>query len=295
MCERKALTSRKEREKWGTRPFALPRYTCAVEVSHRMYSVFPWPNVLTALIGGIVGGILTAIFTAVSRKTSLITYNTRIERLAVSGDDPIFGNVRVVWGNQNQTVRNLYMVSVEIENGTIRDFENINFTVYTNNETFFLSERTMVVGEPYALNWSKFYRDQLAVPQGAAPTDAQSATYYHRREFELPVFNRSQRVHLNFLCTRPADDAAPGVWVSTQLKGAKLILKNHPVYVWGVPRDVAIGRGIVVVIAVCAICTHYIRHLWITNTISLVAGLTVAAWGVGAYRLERRIKRLIAG
>lgn len=151
------------------------------------------------------------------------------------------------------------------------------------------------MGEPYALNWSKSYRDQLALAQGAAPTDAQSATYYHRREFELPVFNRSQRVHLNFLCTRPADDAVPGVWVSTRLKGAKLILKNHPVYVWGIPRHGAIGRGIVVVVAVCAICTHYIHSLWVTNTLSLIAGLTVAAWGVGAYRVERWIKRLVSG
>ena len=67
------------------------------------------------------GILLTTVVQKILSKTARFRYSTNVQRIAVSADDAIFGSVRVTWGN-NTAVRNLYLIELEIENCTSRDF-----------------------------------------------------------------------------------------------------------------------------------------------------------------------------
>ena len=143
-----------------------------------------------ALVSGAVGVLVTILATKLLGKTAKFRYSTSVERVGTAADDDVFGNIRVSWrGNE---VRNLYMASVAIENASNRDFENVDFKVYTNNDTFLLNERTSVAGTPDIVTWSEPFRVQMAVPADQPPTDAQWKVYNHSREYRVGVLNRGQ-------------------------------------------------------------------------------------------------------
>jgi hypothetical protein len=127
------------------------------------------------------------------------------------------------------------MATVEIENSSNQDFENVVFKIYTAQETNLLTERTFVVNTPDIVHLSAEYKASIAAAADGEPTAAQWFTYYHSREYRVPVFNRGQLLRLEYLCTRPNDDVPPGVFVSTQLKGAKLNYQTRFNLVLGVP------------------------------------------------------------
>jgi len=246
-----------------------------------------------SIISLLVGALITAVATKLHGKTARLRYSTRINRLALAADDPIFGSVRVSWGNQD--VRNLHMVSVEIENASSRDFENVEFTVFTAIETFLLSERTVVVNTPYIVKWSDEFKAKLAVTPGGTPTVEQRNTYNHSREYCVPVLNRGQILQLTYLCTRPGDDAQPAVHVGSQLKGAKLMYQVRSNLVVGVPAQVAITRGLVVAGIVVVACGLSLQSVWVASGISMVVGLFARLVGAAEYRGERWLRRLISG
>jgi hypothetical protein len=168
-----------------------------------------------------VGALIAAFAAKLQNRTAKLTYSTRVERVALAADDPVFGAVRVSWRDMN--VRNLHMATIEIENSSGRDFENVDLKTYTHQETVLLNEFTSVVGTPYIVEWSPGFRASLAVASGAEATDEQLRIYNHSREYRVPVFNRGQVLRFNYLCTRPGDDTWPFVYMSTQLKGGKLV------------------------------------------------------------------------
>ena len=82
-------------------------------------------TVFSALFGAFVGFIVTKI----ANKTARLRYSTGVERIALAADDAIFGSVRVTWGDGN-SVRNLYLVTIDVENESTRDFEDVELRVY---------------------------------------------------------------------------------------------------------------------------------------------------------------------
>ena len=60
------------------------------------------------------------------QKRAIFRWSTRIELLGFSMNSPVPDTVRVEWrGNK---VPNLYMASMEVENTSSKDFENVSLT-----------------------------------------------------------------------------------------------------------------------------------------------------------------------
>ena len=211
-------------------------------------------NAISGLIGAAIGWLVTQF----QGKTARLRYSTRVDRIAITSNDPIFGSVAVTWGGN--AVRNLYMAWVEVENATNRDFEDVPFMVYVGNDTFLLNERTGVVNTPYIVPLAPAFTAFIAVAPGTTPTPAQSARYYHCRDYVLPTFNRGQLIQFTYLCTRPNDDNQPEIFISTQLKGARLRHENRSTLVFGVPLRDAVVRGLVVSTAVVALCGYWFHR-----------------------------------
>jgi hypothetical protein len=240
-----------------------------------------------------VGALIAAFAAKLQNRTAKLTYSTRVERVALAADDPVFGAVRVSWRDMN--VRNLHMATIEIENSSGRDFENVDLKTYTHQETVLLNEFTSVVGTPYIVEWSPGFRASLAVASGAEATDEQLRIYNHSREYRVPVFNRGQVLRFNYLCTRPGDDTWPFVYMSTQLKGGKLVQQIRTNIVLGVPVHLAAARGSVLSVLAVIACGLFVRNVWIASSICMSVGLWAQIIGALQYKGERWLRNLLFG
>lgn len=248
-----------------------------------------WPSTISAVVGAVIAYVASKLL----GKTKRLRFSTNVERLALTADDPIFGSIRVTWGN-NQ-VRNLFMARVEVENCSNHDFENVELKVYTGNETFLFSERSSVVNSPYIIPWTPEYKAILVVPAGGTPTPAQWNTYNHSRDYLVPVFNRGQLLQFSYLCSRPADDLVPGVFVSTQLKGAKLEQHVRAGFVLGVPLQTVIVRWVILSVFTVVACGFFLHKVWVGSLICMLVGLFAQYLGALMYKAERGIWNLFAG
>jgi hypothetical protein len=239
------------------------------------------------------GSFLTFVIGKLSGKTSTLRYSCRIDRVAVSATDEVFGEVSVTW--KGSAVRNLYTAVIELENTTSIDFENVPFKIYTGDSTILLGERTAVLDTPYIVNWSDAFRSQLAVTSGNAPTPEQWGVYNHSREYTIPVFNRGQKIQFAFICSCPNTDELPGIFLSTLYPAMKLKYQPLASFVLGVPVHIAAPRGLIVTLITVGLCGILIDNAWLAAAISAVVGLSAQIFGSLLYKAQRWLFRAISG
>ena len=180
-----------------------------------------------------IGGVLLTLLTQqIANKRALFTYFVRHSRVGVSDDDAVFGSVRVTW-NDTQ-IANLYLSTVELINQSLRDYENLAVTLYTN-DTVLLTERTELVGTPNIIKWTDEFLAQLKIPPGEKPTKAQFDLHSRRREYIIPVMNRSQVARFHFLNAVKTQNQ-PSVWLDVLHKGVRLDFRPPQVQILEVPQ-----------------------------------------------------------
>src|ERR1700674_363517 len=250
-------------------------------------------NLAVSICSLLFGTFIGWVFTRLQSRTKRLHYSSLSERIGLSTNDPIFGTVQVTWAGQ--PVRNLYMIRITVKNESNYDFENVPLKVYSAPETLIYNERTSIVGTPYIAMYAATYKASLAVPGGQRPTPAQYNIYYNSREYDIPIFNRGQVVEMSYLCTRPNDDIQPLLFVSTQLKGVKLIRDERQVLASGVPLQAALLRGLLTCLLTVLFCTVYVHRVWLASTVCLIVGLFAQLIGTFEYKAERSIWKAFAG
>lgn len=192
-------------------------------------------------------------------------------------------------------MRNLYLASVEVENVSGHDFENVDLKVYCGNDTNLLNETSAMVGTPYVVRWSSVFAASIHVAEGAEPTPTQWGIYNHSREYVVPVFNRGQLIQFTYLCTRPNHDDLPAVWVSTLLKGARLTFHARQTLTLGVPVPSAAIRGLVITLLAFVGCGMLVGNVWVASAIMMVVGLFAQIFGALEFKVERWFKGVMQG
>lgn len=244
---------------------------------------------IASLIAGIVGTLLT---NKLLNKTGVFGYTLTFDKLGVSVDDHIFGDVRAYWkGNQ---VSNLYLYTIELENSTSTDYENIELHIYSGDDTVILTERTEILDSPNIIQWSTEFEHQLAVPEGGEANEQAVNTYSHRREYILPVINRGQKLKFQYLCTKPNDFSDnPYIGIHSPSKGIKLKQRRTPWVVinpiWGGPVPVAIARALFLAVVVVLLCGVFVENVWVASAIAMIIGLGGQIFGAMLYKVERFI------
>ncbi len=244
------------------------------------------------VVSAIAGSLLTVVLAKIRNKTAVFGYSVRVDRVGLAGDEPVFGSVRITL--QGQEVRNLYTAMLEVENATTRDYENLKLLVCSDNETILFSEKTRVVDTVYIVNYSDEFQEEMKVPEGGAPTQAQWGRYNHEREYLIPVFNRGDKVLFTYLCTRPRDDHMPLIDVSTQTRGVKLKYRARSNVVLGVPVTLTLWRGLIVSVLAVTGCGLFLSNVWMAVIIAMMVGLTVHFIGALEYKVEKLIRNLIS-
>jgi hypothetical protein len=250
---------------------------------------------ILSLFSLVMGAIIALIISKIRNKSGIFGYYIIFNRIGLSADDSVLGSVRVTW--QGHEVRNLHWYTIEVENLTSTDYENIIFKVFSGNDTVMLNEQTHVVDSPDIIRWSDTYREMFKVDNGSIPNELQLNGYYHRREYLLPVFNRTQKLKFTYLCTKPNDDLDPGIYISTPSKGVRLKRLRNPAVIikpiWGVPVPAAISRALVLSILVIFACGLFINNVWLASFISMAIGLSGQIFGALTYKIEKFIKDVI--
>lgn len=252
---------------------------------------------LSAIALLVLGALITLFFNKLSSKTGVLQYFVFHNKVGMSADDDTFGSVRLTW--QGHDVRNLYLSTIEIENNTTSDFENIHLKVFTGKDTVLLNQRSEIVDTPFIAPWDAEYENRIHVPDGENATPSQVEEYNHNREYRLPVLNRGQRVRLSYLSSNPNDDNFPVVCVSTLSRGIKLRERMQPNLVlspiFGVPIPVALTRALILSVIVVLVSGLWLENVWVASSICMIFGLTGQFFGAVAFRVERFLIELVTG
>ncbi|HXU93613.1 MAG TPA: hypothetical protein VFP33_08155 [Gallionella sp.] len=254
-------------------------------------------DLLKNLAAAVAGGVGTLLIAKIRNKTAYISFYWTSNRIALSANDSVFGDVRVTW--QGMPVRNLHMFVFDVENTTTQDYENIDLRVYSDDETLILNEKTEVIGSPYTVHWSKEYQSRQYVAPETQPTAPQLKEHHHNREYNIPVFNRDQKLRLSYLCNRPNDDELPMLFIATPSRGIKLKLAHSPSItlnpIWGVPIHAAMFRALAVSIVVVVASAAYIDNVLTASAVCMFVGLTGQIFGAALFKVERFIRNLVSG
>lgn len=233
------------------------------------------------------GGVLATLLTAqILSKRGRFTYFVHHYRVGVSADDAVFGSVRVTWNGT--AVANLYSSTVELVNESMKDFENVTVTAFTNDSVL-LTERTELVGTASIVAWTDEFSRQLEVAPGQAASPEQFEVHSRRREYLLPVVNRGQVIRFHFLNASKSGNQ-PSIWLSMVHKGVRLKFRIPQNQIFGVPQPLAALEGALLGFALVGFIVAFVDSVWIAALSSLLFGFVAqipGAWLVRAWRWLR--------
>ena len=272
--------------------------------------------VIPSLAGGSLTLVVTFFVLVVRNRRVLLTYHATHDRIGISSLDNIHGEVAVTLGG-NQ-VQNLYMTNVWLVNRSIRDVEELEVKILSDNPDMrLMSEQTHVEGTAEFLMHTPDYEEiksQLMnaiseLEQARAAGDhateaqieqAQSAnwqTLFTQRWYAVPVLARGQTIRFTYM-TDVKSDSAPAIFLSCQKAGVRVKYKQpyQPIWhLWGVPLIEAGLAGIVIGTLVWLAVISSISTLWLAALVCLVVGILSNLPGAAIIKCYRWLRGRLIG
>ena len=239
----------------------------------------------------LLGIIIKTIFDKVLNKTKIVQFTVYTDRIAISGNDPIFGNVKVEW--QGHAVNNLYNTVIEIENTTSTDYENIPLKIWSGNDILILNERTEISETTQIVEWSDSYKKQISLQNGEQATEQQNYIYNHQREYNIKVFNRGQKLQFTYLSTLLNNNSHHGIWVEMIYPGLKFKQQFQTIKIHDVLSTQALPLGLIALLFILLLSILYIDSIWIASIVCMISGLMAQSIGAYIYKTFNFIRNLI--
>lgn len=250
-------------------------------------------KLLVAVLSGIGGGIITKVVTFYSSRLKTLEYNVSHERIGLSADDAIFGNVRVSW--QGNELPNLFVSTATLKNMTTQDYSNLEFKVFAGQGTLLLNQYTEITGTSYILNFTEKYASSIKIEPGDTPTPEQFSLWHDSREFLIPTFNRGQQVVVRFLLTTVGNAPGPSIWIDTMHQGVVVKFRPTENHVFGVPVRLALPIGLSACFVILVLSIAFISEAWIAGSVCMMAGLFGQPIGAVFYRFYRAASKILVG
>ena len=257
-----------------------------------MESIFLQDRIVVALISAGVGIILTLLIRRIANKSGLFTFFVSHYRVGVSAKDAAaFGTVQAIW--KDRPVANLWSSSIELQNESLKDYENVTIRVFTT-DTVLLTERTEIVGTILPLNWTADFVRRITVRSGSQPTAEQRVIHESEREYFIPTMNRGQSVRLTYLNTAKTEQQ-PNIWPDILHKGVRMKLRLPQPEFLGVPQFSAVQVGSVLGIMSVVLVITTVETLWFAAVLSFLCGWLVVLPGAASVKLWRWFRDLSGG
>lgn len=241
------------------------------------------------VVSGTIGVLLTWLGQRVLNKRGTFSYGVTHNRVGASVEHPVFGKISVSWNDL--PISNLFFSTLELKNDSLNDYENVLITVFSST-TDLLSESTNIVGTPYSLGWSADYQMEMFVEPEKTASELQRQAYTSRREYVIPVFNRSQVARFSYLNASKAE-SGPEIWMSTKAKGVELKFRTPAQQILGVPAKHASFAGTVAGLALLIPLVLSIKTPWLLALIALLYGLVAQIPGALLVKGLRSLRRAI--
>lgn len=250
------------------------------------------PKVLLGGVWAVALAIAGAVLVSVRGRIRVLQFTVDHDNLAVSIDDPAFGQVQVTYAGV--PVTRLWMTRVTLRNDTGKDFEKLEVRVFTNDDTMLLGERIERSASTYKIGYTEAFEGKLALAAGVPPTAQQQHAFNHGRDFLVPVLNRNDWVTWNFLTSVPPAPAGkpqatgPSVWIDIQQAGLRVRYRPNVPLIHGVPTKKAAILAIIATIVAYLASAYFLRNPWLAaapSGIVALFGQTIGAYMYKAYRL----------
>lgn len=254
--------------------------------------------IVTSLFGLLVG-ILTEKF---KKRLRTITYEIYTQNLKPNLSKNLIGNLKISLNEREiDSLRSAY---VEFENKNNVDLENIAIRFNISSGAVFQGSEGYVRNSLSWLNWTEQHNDifqDVLSEFNALPTDEnglkqipdnlQNRINYvnQNQEYLIPVFNRKDTAHFNFLFEDPLDGSTAILYTSINHKSVRLERKVDDDKVAKKTLWTAVGIGTALVIIILAILSYnYPEH----ETLIIISGIVGFSYSIVGYFILGIYKRI---
>jgi len=215
-----------------------------------------------------------------------IRYSVHQSLIGTSGFDNYFGNVQVLYNNEN--IENLYLFNVEFTNTTNKDFSDIIVKIWCDVSSSILSSQAVKAGSIDLLLLTKEYVKQIT------ETDLDKASENSgRRPYVIPVLNRGDKITVTCL-VKNNKSQIPLVYIDCEHAGLKFIANyKQKNMLWGIDQSHAAILGLLVSAFLLIPILHYVDSRIVAVVSTFTIGVLVIVPGLLLLKFFNRIKIVV--
>lgn len=243
-----------------------------------------WPSWLVFGVLGIVG---TQLWTKFRNRITVLRYQIVHTYLGASASDVFFGTLKVFLNDVEYT--NLYLTNVSLTNDTGTDLVNLEINIVSDSQTEILGSYGNKSNSLKFLPFADGFQDFV---NRAVTGDASAAAYMRtRRDYQVPVLNRSENITLTLLTTNAAG-AQPMLSLECDHKGVRLKQAPAVPHIYGEPQQLSAMLGFAIVLLLAWPIIELIPSKSIAVVVGITLGVFCLLFGIGVRKLYKLIVRL---
>ncbi len=240
-------------------------------------------KIYVGIITFVVGVIFKHLWDRFIRRIITIRYSVWHQTLALSGDDPLFGNVQVL--HDNNSVTNLFISSIQLSNDSNHDLSGLELNIACDQQSLILIS--------HAANSRSLKNLKLSDDFSQILSEENVSNPLRTRDYQVPVLNRGDVINILMLVTRDVP-GLPYISVSCDHPGLKL--KFHavsPQKLYGESQKMSALIGLFIGVTLCFTILYYSLTQSLSVWLAYILGATGAVLGALAIKLMRLIKKLL--
>lgn len=245
-------------------------------------------------VGGLIVLIATQIWARYRHRSTMLRWRALHQPLAITTRDAHHGTVQVTYNGS--PVTNVYVTSLELQNDSSVDHQNVQLAFIASEGAGFLSGVGVIKGcadklMPKATsNLSTQMQATTATPASSKPV------VQNRLEFSIPVLNRYTTITFIFL-THADLGRIVNVQLSCLHQGIRTKELRYPQFlpgiIWGESIRKAVAVGFIIqLIVVIVLCYIYPTHSW-AFVLVLILGMLTMLYGAVAVKFLKYLNRVV--
>mgnify|MGYP003635070604 FL=1 len=254
----------------------------------------PLETLIVSLISAIIGALITWFMTRLSSRRARFIYSVTHNRVGISTEDEIFGSVKLI--HNGKDVKNLWLSNVEINNTSLRDFQNVPIQIAVKSPSVKLLNQTIRINDSYPSNvyLDDKYKALISIDKKTGLTEKQKSLYFSTREFNLPNINRGDKIRIMFLVD--AEDTSIPELITT-INAPGIICKYRPLV--NLPLDLnhtilrAIKFGLLISAPSIILIANYFENATYAVLASWILGLLTGSLGFIISKIWDRIRKFL--
>ena len=241
------------------------------------------PETLNQILLGILlflfGALVNHVWNRYRSRLKPIHWSAWYFKVAVAAADPLFGTIEV--RHDGSPVANVHTASVQVENGSNSDLENVVINVACLERSRILRAMGAMQGSLQPIPFTANFWNALSDPEHRF-----AAYVSTHSDFQIPVLNRGAKANFSFLLSR-GDALEPRLTVTCDHLGIEFKQRPSAVMLLGVPTMQAVWVGLAASFICVVALVVRVHSTWVTGFLAWVLGCCGSLLGVGVIRTWR--------